>query len=587
MPSALFRAFSSPAASGALLAALVLVAFAGGGEAQVAEPESRRESHPGLQRGCPLGSLSRIDIRNNSLFAPEDIRGRRFSWALGFANWVHIRTRGSYVRRELLLGQGDCYDPEAVEESVRLLRGLDFIARAEATPRQLPDSTWALHVETWDEWTTQMGVNMDVEGRFQFRGFYVVEKNLLGRGLRLGFRYRDFRERQERSLALSTGRFLGTRATASVEAGTTRTGHYVGQSISYPFFSEASRFAVESSISFRDREFSYITGDRKGFSHVLLPLQDVEGEVWAARRFGQPGALWSVGAEVNWRHRDLAGPVLQVFDYDFDAPSPAADTLSGALAPQSSPDSWVRVGGRVGLRRLRFTTGQGLDRVSGVQTVALGSELTLSAGRAVETWGTSGGYSYGSLIGYLAARNGPVLGFTSFRAEGRRLDAQRDGASRWRDLVLWGRGMVYVQPGPGTVNTFVTGAHFKLHGNTDQPMQIALGGEEGVRAYREDEVPVGSSVVAFAEHRVNLPWFRPAVDLGLTVFGDVGRGWAANVPFGVDTGWRKAVGVGLRLGFPAGTGSVTHMEVAWPVGGPDAGRSPVFRTYWSPTPTRR
>lgn len=36
-----------------------------------------------------------------------------------------------------------------------------------------------------------------------------------------------------------------------------------------------------------------------------------------------------------------------------------------------------------------------------------------------------------------------------------------------------------------------------------------------------------------------------------------------------------------------GGGSVIHIELAWPVGGPDAGRSPVPRTYGSPALTSR
>ena len=551
--------------------------------------EAQTEAPAAMDGGgaCPGGVLSRIEIRNHSLFAPEDIEGHRFQWALGFANWIHVRTRREYVRQELLVREGGCYDPTAVDESLRNLRDLDFIARVEATPTLLPDSSWAVRVQTWDEWTTQVGVNFDVEGRFQFKGAYITEKNLLGRGLRLSFRYHDFRERNDRSLALSTNRFLGTRATASVEAGTTRTGHYFGQTFSYPFFSEASRWTVESQFSYEDREFSYLTGNHDDVSHVLLPFRDVQGGALFARRYGEPGALALVGAEVDVRRRTVSGPVRQVYQGDFDHAIAAHDSLTGRLAPQDAPDSWVRLGGTVGLRRLRFTTARGLDRVSGEQNVALGADLKLTVGRALGTWGTEpGGYSYGQALGFLSARKGSVLAFTSFRAEGRRLDDPAD-RGRWRDLVLWGRGMVYVQPGPGTLNTFVTGTHFKLHGNRDQPGQIALGGEEGVRSYREDQVPASSVFVAFAEHRLNLPWFRPAMDLGVTVFGDVGQGWAGDAPFAVDTGWRKAAGVGLRLGFPAGTGSVTRLELAWPVGGPDAGRGPVFRTYWSPAPTSR
>jgi hypothetical protein len=76
---------------------------------------------------------------------------------------------------------------------------------------------------------------------------------------------------------------------------------------------------------------------------------------------------------------------------------------------------------------------------------------------------------------------------------------------------------------------------WNLRDNVDQPYQVALGGEEGVRGYNEEDLPTSTTFVASQEARVNLPWFRPAVGLGLTGFFDVGRGWGDDVPFGVDT----------------------------------------------------
>ncbi|GMV05722.1 MAG: hypothetical protein AMXMBFR53_19990 [Gemmatimonadota bacterium] len=568
------------------MAAWLLVTALWAASPALAQDAGQGAARPGPP-WCAGGLLSRIEVRNHSLFAPEDIRHHRFAWALGLANWAHVRTRADYLRNELLVDEGDCYDPARVGESVRLIRDLDFIARVEATPRRLADSTWALHVETWDEWTTQVGVDFDVESQLQFKGFYVTEKNLLGRGLRLSFRYRDFRERDDRSLQLSTTRFLGTRANASVGAGTTRTGGFFLQEVSYPFVSEAGRWSLDTRFHFEDREYSYLTGNHAAESHLLFPLQDLDGRVRVARRFGAPGALVVVGAEVNGLDRTVAGPALRVYRGAFDGAAPATDSLAARLAGQDEPLSFVEVGATVGLRRIRFGTGQGLDRVSGVQNVAMGSELLLTLGHSVATWGNPGAYSWGRVDGFAGWAGGPVVANASVQAEGRLRDGAAGSASRWRDLALRGRGVAYLQPGPGTSNTLLAGLRFDLRRNVDLPFQQALGGEEGVRSYREDEVPVGSSLVAYAEHRLNLDWFHPAVDAGFVLFGDLGRGWGSGVPFGIDTGWRAAVGGGLRLGFPAGTGSVTRLELAWPVGGPDAGRAPVFRTYWAPSLTSR
>jgi hypothetical protein len=42
--------------------------------------------------------------------------------------------------------------------------------------------------------------------------------------------------------------------------------------------------------------------------------------------------------------------------------------------------------------------------------------------------------------------------------------------------------------------------------------------------------------------------------------------WAGEAPFGVDSGWRGAAGVGLRIGLPPSTENVFRIDVATPLG---------------------
>ena len=312
--------------------------------------------------------MSRIEIQNNSLFSPDDLRARSFSWVLGFADWMHIRTRQDYLRDELLVKEGDCYDEAVVDESARFLRELNFIARVEAGASLAPDSTWVVRVETWDEWSTQFSTDFDVEGRFRFKGLAITEKNLAGRGLRLSFRYRNFRERRDKGLALSTERLLGTGLNASVEGGSTRTGTSSGRS--WPTRSSASRHdsPLKAASDSKDREHSYVTGDHSQTSHVLLPLEDFDGFLRVGRRYGTPGSLTLVGGEMEFLHREVSAPARQVWQGDFGKAITAADSFAVRLGPQDTPDSFLRVGATVGIRRLRFTTASGLDRITGEQT---------------------------------------------------------------------------------------------------------------------------------------------------------------------------------------------------------------------------
>lgn len=534
-------------------------------------------------RCVPIG---KIEIRNNSLFAPEEIEDKDFAWALGAVNRIHIRTRSDYLRRALLISEGGCFDERALAASVRNIRELDFIARAESSHWQQEDSTFAVRVETWDEWSTTANIDFDVENSLQFKGFLLAEKNLFGRGLKASFRSRTFREQRNNNFTVATTRLFGTRSQASVAGGTTRIGSFWRQDVWRPWQTEGAELSFQSRLQYEDREHSYLTGDLEGLTHVLLPLTDRTWYAKLTRRFGEPGDLTVVGLEVDALRRTQNGPVRQVLNREFADATPASDSLVAELASQS-PGSWFRLGAEVGIRRIRFTTAKGLDLIEGVQTVAHGAELTLTLGRTLGSWGTSTRDTYAHLDGYASAAGGPFLVNGTLRAEGRRMDRAASGLSAWRDLGVRGRMLLYVQPPQLPGNTLHTGVRFNLRRNQDQPYQVALGGGEGVRGYQEEDLPTSSTLVLFAEDRVNLPWFRPAVGLGLTGFVDYGRGWGGRVPFGIDTRWRASVGGGLRVAFPAGSGTVTRLEVAWPLGPLAAGRGPVIRTYWSPVTTRR
>lgn len=164
------------------------------------------------------------------------------------------------------------------------------------------------------------------------------------------------------------------------------------------------------------------------------------------------------------------------------------------------------------------------------------------------------------------------------------MDAPAPGTPRWRDMHIQGDITSFFQPGGSVHNTLLAKVRLELGANVEQPWQSTLGGEFGLHGYNEQGVPAGSLLVGRLEHRVDLGWIEPVADLGLVTFADIGRGWASGVPFATDTGWRESVGIGLHVGAPAGTGSISRIEIAWPVNDP-LGRGPVFRTYWSPIST--
>ena len=59
---------------------------------------------------CPRGRIAAVVVNNHSIFSNTDsLSNRRVSWAYRAANALHIRTRESAIRREILFGPGDCF----------------------------------------------------------------------------------------------------------------------------------------------------------------------------------------------------------------------------------------------------------------------------------------------------------------------------------------------------------------------------------------------------------------------------------------------------------------------------------------------
>lgn len=531
--------------------------------------------------------VARIVVVSHGLFAPEDLVGRRLGWGLGLVDRLHVGTRHDLARGLLRIAEGDCYDTARVDDSVRRLRDLPFVARAEATAQQRPDSTWVVHVRLWDEWSTEVSPEFDVENRFRYKGGLLSERNLLGRGLGASVRWRDFREDRVRLVALSSTRFLGTQAFARGTLGVTRVGRYWRQEVTRPWLDEGPGASGSMSAQAEQRPFAYLTGMGSGPTHVVLPLDDRNWLARAQRRTGQAGALRLVGAELEVIRRTLTGAPRLVLNRDFTTGLPVSDAVVRELASHASPDSWLRLGLTAGWRRIRFSAAPGLDLMSGAQTIAEGTELMVTVGRTVTTWQTTPVGSYVKLEGYATRMMGPLLLQGLVAGRGVRFDRKSAEGTVWRELGVSGRAIGYLRLPPTALHRVVAGVRTDLRTRNDQPFQRTLGGEEGVRGYTNEELPAGSTLTLFAEDRLDLPWFRPAADVGLTGFVDVGRGWRSGTPFGMETGWRMAVGGGFRFAFPAGSGTVYRVEMAWPVNDAPFRRGPVFRTYWSPVLTLR
>jgi hypothetical protein len=538
-------------------------------------PASPGEAQPqdnGDRERCVDGVISSIDIDTREVFDPRSTGIGALSWTYRALNLLHFRTSESFVRGELLLEEGDCYDDFLASESARLLDRYAFLAHASVQAADDGNGAKRLLVQTRDEWSTKVDVGVTYDAGPNLEKLQVTEENFLGRGIFAELTHRDRREISEQSIGVSTPRLFG-RADASVAWGRARAGYSFTQFLRYPFVGEAGRLSLGEGFSRRTDFFAFATGGAEPYTQVLVPVSEHHLELSAARRFGEPGASVILGASLSRDVIRFPRTAEVTFDDDFDD----RDTLSGPLPPrlgrQLRPSSATRLSLHVGTRRYHYREYVGLDGVRDQQTVGIGLFAGLTVGRSIDVFtpreGRVDDYYTRAHASFTAALGSSLLHGAAT------LEARReDGA--WRDLLVDGDLVAYGRTQRLESHTLFVRVASAGGWRTSVPYQLSLGGREGIRSLAEDHFPGGRLLRFVVEDRIVLPWpDSEAMDLGVTLFSDLGRVWPGDAPYGVSSGWQAALGFGLRIGLPAGTRNAWRTDVVFPVG-PSSG-SPTFR----------
>ncbi len=180
-----------------------------------------------------------VDVRN--IFDP-DVPGEN-NWLFRLANALHIPTKPSVIRREMLVYPGDWTDLERIEESERNLRALPFIKDAKITQEPTPDGRVNLNVMTQDSWTTQPQINFASAGGQTTSSVGFEELNLLGYGKDLSYFYKKNSDGVSNNLGYSDPQFLNTRLRLVSAFQVTPTGNAQSVDLERPFYSLTTRAA--------------------------------------------------------------------------------------------------------------------------------------------------------------------------------------------------------------------------------------------------------------------------------------------------------------------------------------------------------
>jgi hypothetical protein len=552
-----------------------------------AVPAAGQQPTPSQSIPCPSGRVSSVTVDNQSIFDLGQLEGGGILRPVyRLANALHVKTKEGFIRGELLLAEGDCYDPSLVEESGRILRGYGFFTRADVeVAGEEPDGSKRLRVDTKDEWTTSVSLGVSFERGLALESLGLTEHNVAGRGILAQVFFRRRMEREDVGGRIELPRLFSTRTDLAVTAGSTRAGTFFEEVLAYPFVGEVGRWAVRQAYRRRDEIFPYGVGAAGvDYSHVLLPFLDERIEVLVAGRIGRPGNLTLLGMGVArelLNFEDFPQRLEIARDADFGSASPAPAGVDDLVRAQTKASSTTRLDLFVGQRNIRFARVRGLDPLDGIQDIRLGTDFGLTLGRSIDVLTASGFDAVDDLYARVRVFAGqdPGTSFVFLNAglEGRRVLSGAQAVDAWRDVLGEADVYAYVRAGRLPGHTFFARASGAGGWSFDTPFQLTLGGRAGVRGFNEEDFPAARRVLFTLEDRIFYRWPAPELlDLGFTLFADAGRVWPGDVPFGTDSGWKGSVGLGLRFGFPPASRGVARIDLAFPLGG-EPGRSPVLR----------
>lgn len=492
-------------------------------------------------RGAVVGEIT-LSIGNIfDTSAPEEDK-----WLYRFANRIHVTTRPSAIRSQLLFNPGEPLVAQRMEESERILRSNPFIFDANVRPLRIDGDRVDILVETRDNWTLFPEIGLSRSGGETRWQFGLEEDNVLGTGSSVSVSRRRDDDRSSTNFFFSD-RNLGRTWIAldlAYRDADDGEGHRVR--IAQPFYSLQSRMAASVDLFTDDRE---------------EPLFSRGTEVGNFRHDQRGAVAWwgfSPGLVEGWTTRWRVGAVVD--DNRFGLPE------DGVVTPLVPEDRNLRYP-FVAVERIedRFEKVENFNQIMQTEDLFLGRRFALTLGFADTRFGAD---RSALIVGASAAAN---LGDPSARLV--TLDGRIDGRVESGDVVnglLRVDARYYHRQSPR--RTAFVGTRVEVGRRLDVDNPITLGGDNGLRGYDRNFGNGDASAILTLEQRFFTDWYPfKLFRVGGAVFADVGRTWGEDITGLADDRWLADVGIGLRLGNTRGTSNrVFHLDIAKPLAsGPD------------------
>jgi hypothetical protein len=497
--------------------------------------------------------IADIIIERANVFDPN-VRGED-SWLFQTADKIHFITREKVVHDELLFAPGDRWDALKVIQTERNLRSEYSFRRAEITPVPRPDGRVDALVRTQDSWTLNPRIGITTSGGQTSGSIGAEENNLFGYGKSIGYEHSQGHAvtgpTHSDSFNYGDPRFLGTRLGLSGAYASTQDGSSESVGLTRPFYELSTARAETVSWNNADSvgtEYlnaepysKYAERQRVVNAEYGVRLND---DRWFVQRVE---AGWYANRAVYGQTSETPGTV--------PGTQPADLNMSGPTLGYT----WIHAD---------YAKETYIDRMDRVEDFDLGNELRARTGYMARDLGSDQDrwiFNFADQQGLRLGEGRFALASAAF--SGRVFDDRLENGLATENLNFYWKNYIWTR-----TRTLV----FHLEGaqgvNLDLQNQLILGGNSGLRGYKNDAFVGGRSILMNLEDRFFFDGeYFHLVRFGGVMFVESGavepEGTAITGQFHSD------VGAGIRAGSSRSTsGSVARLDLAYALnGGPGGG----------------
>jgi outer membrane protein assembly factor BamA len=490
-------------------------------------------------QGAIVGKIE-LDVRQ--IFDQQDAREN--SGLYHFADQLHVRTKQSTIRAQLLFHSGDRYKGRLLAETERNLRALGYLYDARVVPVKYTEGKVTIRVITKDVWTLSPGVSFSRTGGANSSGVNFADSNFLGLGKSFGIDHSSNVDRSTNGITYGDPNVLGSRWTLATAYVNASDGAHRTFALAQPFYSlDAHWTATVKAIQF-DRSVSRYN------------LGDIVDQFKREERYYEVSGGLSSGLVEGWTRRVYGG---MRYDQNRFTQVPGTSTPA-AIFPPNRTLSYPFIAAEMVQDDFRKVGDQ--NQIGRTEDLYFGTRLYVEIGYSATAFGAS---QNDLLFTTSAAKGYQLSELTQLFLAGTVNSRLESGSIR--NLFADATATYYWRWQPDDL-LFVFFSGTTTHA-LDPDSQLLIGGDTGLRGYPLRYESGTSRGLLTIEQRFYTDWypFRLA-RFGAAIFGDVGRTWGRGVIGNSDPGTLKDLGCGMRFGNTrSGLGNVLHIDLAFPLNG--------------------